>query len=248
MLHCRWWQISNWHLWRTSGVVPLEGHYIHVSQHTVHVSYSLSSLPRLTCEATIPTPIIKTNIFENALTNTPNPRPSIPPKLICLIAAGFKLLPPSLLIGTFASFPWLYGDVEKSGLESWRAWVGFAKNGNAHAVAVTDVIRNGLCRRVIAAVFAWARCGSCLSKDGAEEENCFDGASPIVKGLQPVNGLNAVRNILSYWGRLMQSAIVAARLVSNEHLWNELAAEMSWSSSYTISSTKWVAMIVLWNR
>jgi len=90
---------------------------LHSTTHSLHAGNLL------TCTTTTPTPTTKTNIFENALTSTPRPKPTILPKLICLIAAGFRVRPPSLLMGTLASRPCekVDADVEKSaiGEESW---------------------------------------------------------------------------------------------------------------------------------
>lgn len=57
---------------------------------------------RHTCESTIPKPISRVKLVENALTRTPVPKPSIAPRLICLTAAGFRDFP-SLVKGVLAS-------------------------------------------------------------------------------------------------------------------------------------------------
>jgi len=63
-----------------------------------------------TCESTIPSPISRVKLVENALTSTPAPRPSIAPRLICLTAAGFSVLP-SFVNGVFASRECEYGEL-----------------------------------------------------------------------------------------------------------------------------------------
>lgn len=108
----------------------------------------------LTCATTTPTPTTRTNILLKALTSTPSPNPTRLPKLICLIAAGFKLLPPSLLIGTLASFPWLYADVEKSeGADETSLYVvDDVRKGILSAVAPMVVSSNGCRESGMAAV------------------------------------------------------------------------------------------------